>query len=209
MFLRFRRILWSAPKKKRRKRNNNIKTLIIPERNYRVFPGSLVILERARLDENYREEDKKSQREREREAKRVAKRKRNAEKELGESELKEKRKEGKRQKAIQWRLKGCFAREDPISRSTSNQWPAERLVSGRGSEEREEEGYWSDELRKNRPNESTGPLLDQRKERKRERDRGISFVLSFCSRSARQRKIRKAEETEREIPRCWVPGCRK
>lgn len=60
---------------------------------------------------------------------------------------------------IQWRLKGCFAREDPISRSTSNQWPAERLVSGagegRGCEEREEEGYWSDELRKNRPNEST------------------------------------------------------
>lgn len=146
------------------------------------------------VDENYPQEDKK-------------KRRRRSKRRNSREERRHARERGKRMKRgggaremegerIQWRLKGCFAREDPISRSTSNQWPAERLVSGagegRGCEEREEEGYWSDELRKNRPNESTArsraertlhplpplPLSRSALEKNREKDVYIYISLS-------------------------------
>lgn len=145
-----------------------------------------IILERVKKKKKKRSKRRKSRGERSDERGRAEKR---------EREKRIKRGGGAREmegERIQWRLKGCFAREDPISRSTSNQWPAERLVSGtgegRGSEEREEEGYWSDELRKNRPNESTArsraegtlyplPLSRSALEKNKERERNIYIYI--------------------------------
>lgn len=145
-----------------------------------------IILERVKKKKKKEaKEESRGEREATREDARKKERKKRMKRGGGAREM-----EGER---IQWRLKGCFAREDPISRSTSNQWPAERLVSGtgegRGSEEREEEGYWSDELRKNRPNESTArsraegtlypplPLSRSALEKNKERERNIYIYI--------------------------------
>lgn len=101
-------------KKKEEKRNNSIKTLIIRERNYRVFPGSLVILERARLDENYREEDKK---------------KPEREKERGEESGKKEKKRGERARRV--RAEG---KEEGKKETEGNSMKTQRMLRTRGSD---------------------------------------------------------------------------
>lgn len=102
-------------KKKEEKRNNSIKTLIIRERNYRVFPGSLVILERARLDENYREEDKKKEPERE--------------KKRGEESGKKEKK--RRERARRLRAEG---KEERKKETEGNSMKTQRMLRTRGSD---------------------------------------------------------------------------
>lgn len=207
MFLRFRRILWSAPKKKRRKRNNNIKTLIIPERNYRVFPGSLVILERARLDENYREEDKKSQRERER----------------GEESGKKEKK--RRERARRVRVEG---KEERRKETEGNSMKTQRMLRTRGSDLEiyvESMTGWEACLRKRVWRKRRRGLLKRRvaqkptewihrpasrpaerkKERKRQRNLFRSFFLFAIRASEKNKESRRNRERDTSLLGAWVP----
>ena len=209
MFLRCRRILWSASKKKKEeKRNNSIKTLIIRERNYRVFPGSLVILERARLDENYREEDKK---------------KPEREKERGEESGKKEKKRGERARRVK-----AEGKEEGKKETEGNSMKTQRMLRTRGSDLEiyvESMTGWEACLRKRVWRKRRRGLLKRRvaqkptewihrpasrpaerkKERTRQRNPFRSFFLFAIRASEKNKESRRNRERDASLLGAWVP----